>query len=176
MIARTLMPHMSSLLTLKKSIKKLMRSLIIWWEIIKSPQHCLSRTSPCMWQCLYPILMPCTSQEGLWAARPWQQLQPLWVTVGCCPLRRPLCTGMWALVEAPRGPLVQAAQVACWIPQTFQCQVVRAPAQRGTVLLTPGALQASSARPVAMASVKSCPPSLHHPLEGTWEWEAASQT
>lgn len=44
------------------------------------------------------------------------------------------------------------------------------------VLSTPGALQASSAPPVAMALVKSCPPSLHHPLEGTWEWEAASQT
>lgn len=47
---------------------------------------------------------------------------------------------------------------------------------QGTVLLTPGAPRASSAHPAAMAWVKSCPPSLHHPLEGTWEWEAASQT
>lgn len=77
-----------------------------------SPQHCLSRTSPCMWQCLYPILMPCTSQEGLWAARPWQQPQPPWVTVGCCPLHRPRYTGMWVQVEAPRGPPVQAVQVS----------------------------------------------------------------
>lgn len=44
------------------------------------------------------------------------------------------------------------------------------------VLSTPGALRASSAPPVAMALVKSCPPSLRRPLEGTWEWEAASQT
>lgn len=41
---------------------------------------------------------------------------------------------------------------------------------------TPGALRASSAPPVATASVKSCPPSLHRPPEETWEWEAASQT
>lgn len=77
-----------------------------------SLQHCLSRTSPCMWQCLYPILMPCTSQEGLWVARPWQQPQPLSVTVGCCPLHRPLCIGMWAQVEAPKDPPVQAMQVS----------------------------------------------------------------
>lgn len=77
-----------------------------------SPQHCLSRTSPCTWQCLYPILMPCTSLEGLLVARPWQQPQPPSVTVGCCPLHRHLCTGMWAQVEALRGPPVQAAQVS----------------------------------------------------------------
>jgi len=47
---------------------------------------------------------------------------------------------------------------------------------QGTVLLTPGAHRASSAQPAAMAWVKSCPPSLRHLLEGTWEWEAASQT
>lgn len=75
-----------------------------------SLQHCLSRTSPCMWQCLYPIPMPCTSQEGLWAARHWQQPRPLWVTVGCCPLHRPLCTGMWVQVEDPRGPPVQVSE------------------------------------------------------------------
>lgn len=77
-----------------------------------SPQHCLSRTSPCMWQCLYPTPMPCISQEGLWAARPWQQLQPPWVTAGCCPLRRPRCIGMWAPVEVLRGPPVQEVQVS----------------------------------------------------------------
>lgn len=47
---------------------------------------------------------------------------------------------------------------------------------QGMVSSTPGALQASSAHPAATAWVKSSPPSLHHPLEGTWEWEAASQT
>jgi len=75
-----------------------------------SPQHCLSRTSPCMWLCLYPTRMPCTSQEGLWAARPWQQPRPPWVTAGCCPLHRPLCTGMWAQVEDNRGPPVQVSR------------------------------------------------------------------
>lgn len=35
-IARILTPHMSSPLTQKKNIKKLMKSLIIWCEIIKS--------------------------------------------------------------------------------------------------------------------------------------------
>lgn len=35
-IARILTPHLSSPLTQKKNIKKLMRSLIIWCEIIKS--------------------------------------------------------------------------------------------------------------------------------------------
>lgn len=85
-----------------------------------SLQHCLSRTSPCMLPCLYPIRMPCTSQEeGLWAARPWQQLQPLWMTVGCSPLHRPPCTGMRALVEAPRGPPVQAVQVSGQHPQSI---------------------------------------------------------
>lgn len=75
-----------------------------------SPQHCLSRTSPCMWQCLCPIPMPCTSQEGVWAARPWQQPLPPWVTVGCCPLHRPPCTGTWAQVEDRRGPPVQVSR------------------------------------------------------------------
>lgn len=81
-------------------------------SLCSSPQHCLSRTSPCMWQCQYPIRMPCTRREGIWAARPWQQPQARWVRVGCCPLRRPLCTGMLALVEALRGPQVQAVQVS----------------------------------------------------------------
>lgn len=60
-----------------------------------------------------------------------------------------------------------------WFDDVFSCRCV--PLQ-GTVSLTQGALRASSAHPAAMAWVKSCPPSLHHPLEGTWEWEAASQT
>lgn len=77
-----------------------------------SPQHCLSRTSPCTWQCLCPILTPCINQEGVWAARPWQQPQPPWVTAGCCPLHRPLCTGTWAPAEAPRGPPVREVQVS----------------------------------------------------------------
>lgn len=76
-----------------------------------SLQHCLNRTSPCMWQCLYPILMPCTSLERLLEARSWLQLQPLSVTMGCCPLHRLLSIGIWPQVEVLRDPPVKAVQV-----------------------------------------------------------------
>lgn len=77
-----------------------------------SRQRCLSRTSPCTWQCPYPIPMPCTSQEGLWVARPWPRLRPPSATVGCSRLHRLPCTGTWARAAAPRGPPVQAVQVS----------------------------------------------------------------
>lgn len=77
-----------------------------------SLQHCLNRTSPCMWQCLYPILMPCTSLERLLEARSWRQPQPPSVTIGCCPLHRLLSIGIWPQVEVLRDPPVKAMQVS----------------------------------------------------------------
>ena len=139
-----------------------------------------SHTTFVQWIPKHPNWLWCHNLHGEWKAHQFSNGSFIFVNV---------LDNYPSLLKVPRG--LRTLDVACRsVPGSFQMghwkfgwwlhallTALSVPlCLQGTASSTPGDPRDSWPRPAETVWAKSCPPSLHRPLEGTWGWAAASQT